>query len=49
MNELLKQDKNISKYLFDSCIKAYELYIKNTDKKIKDLVTLPNILISFFF
>ena len=49
MNELLKQDKNINKYLFDSCIKAYEHYIKNTDKKINDLVTLPNILIPIIF
>ena len=49
MNELLSQDKNINKYLFDSSIKAYEHYIKNTDKKINDLVTLPNILIPIIF
>ena len=49
MNGLLKEDKYINKYLFDSCIKAYEHYIKNTDKKINDLVTLPNILIPLIF
>ena len=49
MNDLLKNDKHLSKYLFDSCIKAYEHYIKNIDKKINDLVTLPNILVPIIY
>ena len=49
MNELLKKDKNINRFLFDSCSKAYEHYIKNTEKKINDLITLPNILIPIIF
>ena len=49
MNELLQQDKNINRYLFDSCSKAYEHYVKNQDKKINDLITLPNILIPIIF
>ena len=49
MNELLQQDKNINRYLFDSCSKAYDHYVKNQDKKINDLITLPNILIPIIF
>ena len=30
---LLKGDNNLSKYLFDSCEKAYDHYIKNQEKK----------------
>ena len=33
MNSLLKGDNNLSKYLFDSCEKAYDHYIKNQEKK----------------
>ena len=29
MNKLLKSDEQLKKYLFDSCLKAYEHYIKN--------------------
>jgi hypothetical protein len=49
MNNLLKKDKYLNKYLFDSCIKAYEHYVKNVDKKISDLVTLPNILVPIIY
>ena len=49
MNNLLKKDRNLSKYLFDCCIKAYEHYIKNTEKKISDLITLPNILVPIIY
>ena len=49
MNELLQQDKNINRYLFDSCSKAYDHYVKNQDKKINDIITLPNILIPIIF
>ena len=49
MNNLLTKEKNLSKYLFDSCIKAYEHYIKNIDKKISDLITLPNILVPIIY
>ena len=49
MNNLLAKEKNLSKYLFDSCIKAYEHYIKNIDKKISDLITLPNILVPIIY
>ena len=30
-------------------MKAYEHYIKNQDKKINDLITLPNILIPIIY
>ena len=49
MNNLLKSDRFLSKFIFDSCIKAYEHYIKNVDKKISDLVTLPNILVPIIY
>ena len=49
MNSLLKGDNNLSKYLFDSCEKAYDHYIKNQEKKINDLITLPNILIPIIY
>ena len=49
MNKLLKSDEHLKKYLFDSCLKAYEHYIKNQDKKINDLITLPNILIPIIY
>ena len=49
MNSLLKGDTNLSKYLFDSCEKAYDHYIKNQEKKINDLITLPNILIPIIY
>ena len=49
MNSLLKGDNNLSKYLFDSCEKAYDHYIKNPEKKINDLITLPNILIPIIY
>ena len=43
MNNLLEKDKNLNKHLFDCALKAYDYYIKNIDKKINDLITLPNI------
>ena len=49
MNELLNQDNNLNKYIFDSCIKAYDHYVKNSEKKINDLITLPNILIPIIY
>jgi hypothetical protein len=49
MNNLLKTDKTISKYLFDCCIRAYDHYIKNAEKKISDLITLPNILVPMIY
>ena len=49
MNNLLNEDEHIKKYLFDSCLKAYEHYIKNQEKKINDLITLPNILIPIIY
>ena len=49
MNNLLNEDEHIKKYLFDSCLKAYEHYVKNQEKKINDLITLPNILIPIIY
>ena len=49
MNKLLKEDEHIKKYLFDSCLKAYEHYVKNEEKKINDLITLPNILVPIIY
>ena len=49
MNKLLKNDEHLKKYLFDSCLKAYEHYVKNQDKKINDLITLPNILVPIIY
>lgn len=49
MTNLLKKERNLSKYIFDSCIKAYEHYIKNLEKKVSDLVTLPNILVPIIY
>ena len=49
MDKLIKSDKTLNKYLFDSCLKAYEHYIKNIDKKINDIVTLPNILVPIIY
>ena len=49
MNSLLNRDNSLNKYLFDCSLKAYDHYIKNTDKKISDLVTLPNILVPIIY
>ena len=49
MNNLLKENKTLKKYIFDSSLKAYEHYIKNADKKMNDLITLPNILIPIIY
>ena len=49
MDNLLNKDDNIKKYLFDSCLKAYEHYIKSQEKKINDLITFPNILIPIIY
>ena len=49
MNTLLKKEKNLGRYLFDSSLKAYEHYIKNIDKKISDLITLPNIIVPIIY
>ena len=49
MNKLLNEDENLKRYLFDSCLKAYEHYIKDKEKKINDLITLPNILIPIIY
>ena len=45
MNELIENNKDINNYIFDSCLKAYEYYVKNLEKKLNDLFTLSNILI----
>ena len=44
LDELLKSDI-LNQYIFDSCIKVYDHYNKNANKKINDLVTLPYIII----
>ena len=49
MNNLLKEDENLKKYIFDSSLKAYDHYVKNQEKKINDLITLPNILIPIIY
>ena len=49
MNNLLEKDKNLNKHLFDCALKAYDYYIKNIDKKINDLITLPNILVPIIY
>ena len=49
LNDLLNKDENLNKYIFDSCIKAFEHYVKNAEKKINDLITLPNILIPIIY
>jgi hypothetical protein len=49
MEKLLKSDKASNRYLFSSSLKAYEHYIKKTDKKINDLITLPNILVPLIY
>ena len=33
MNNLLNENKNLKKYIFDSCLKAYDHYVKNAEKK----------------
>ena len=43
--EFMNKEQNLSKYYIDSFLKAYEYYVKNFDKKINDLMTLPPILI----
>ena len=49
MFNLINRDNNLIKFLFDSCTKAYEHYVKNAEKKISDLVTLPNILVPIIY
>ena len=49
MEKLLKLDKCSNRYLLSSSIKAYDYYIKKTDKKINDLITLPNILVPIIY
>jgi len=49
MNNLLNENKNLKKYIFDSCLKAYDHYVKNAEKKMNDLITLPNILIPIIY
>lgn len=49
MENLFKEDENTIQYIFDSCFKAYQYYIKNINKKINELVTLSNILIPMIF
>ena len=49
MEKLLKKDLNLDKYVFSSSIQAYDHYVKNVDKKISDLITLPNILVPLIF
>ena len=49
MFNLINSDNNLIKFLFDSCTKAYEHYVKNAEKKISDLITLPNILVPIIY
>jgi hypothetical protein len=49
MFNLINKDNNMIKFLFDSCTKAYEHYVKNAEKKISDLITLPNILVPIIY
>ena len=49
INKITEKDKNIIKYLYDSCLKAYEYYVKNINKKINDLITLSNILVPLVY
>ena len=49
MFNLINSDNNMIKFLFDSCTKAYEHYVKNAEKKISDLITLPNILVPIIY
>jgi hypothetical protein len=45
MNELIENHIEINKDIFDSCLKAYDYYVKNLEKKMIDLFTLSSILI----
>jgi hypothetical protein len=45
INELIENNIETNKYIFDSCLKAYEYYVKNLEKKLNDLFTLSSILI----
>ena len=49
MNNLLQNDQKLNNHLFDCALKAYDYYIKNIDKKINDLITLPNILVPIIY
>lgn len=49
MFNLINSDNNMIKFLFDSCTKAYDHYVKNAEKKISDLITLPNILVPIIY
>ena len=49
INEIEKKDQKIVNYLFDSCLKAYQYYAKNMDKKITDLITLSNVLVPLVY
>ena len=49
IDKVKEKEQNIIYYLFDSCSKAYEYYIKNMDKKISDLITLSNILVPLVY
>jgi hypothetical protein len=42
---LIENNIEINKDIFDSCLKAYEYYVKNLGKKLNDLFTLSSILI----
>lgn len=49
MNELIENNIETNKHIFDSCLKAYEYYVKNLEKKLNDLFTLSSILIPVIY
>ena len=49
LRNLLNTDKNLKQYTYISSVKAMEQYVNPKDKKIKDLMTSPFILIPIIY
>ena len=49
LRDLLKQDKTLKQYTYITSLKSMEQYINPIDKKIKDLITSPFILIPLIY
>ena len=49
INGLFKKEPNINKYIFDSSLKSFEYYVKNSKKKINDLIIQSNILVNIMY